>query len=221
MSTGAVPGETQEVVDKMKALCCEPGWMEHLSAAENQSGYDWTKAYQTGAIFQENLEAAGMRFDANEYFNVLTHLKPEEGYVLDYAYFAPGGDGLPRVYARPEDEPASGYSAEFDESEIGKFLEHIQTDGTEQGFFELVLLSIMGEQFYLAWHANYNDWEVVASQERLEEIVDFLKEEYHAIDENETTQAEAEESQELSQDIPLKDSRTAKHFRKNASTSPG
>ncbi len=32
----------------------------------------------------------------------------------------------------------------------------------------------MGGQFYLFWHANYNDWEIVASKERLIEMVDEI-----------------------------------------------
>jgi hypothetical protein len=35
--------------------------------------------------------------------------------------------------------------------------------------------------------------------------IHFLKEEHDKIDENETTQAEAEESQEFNKDVPLKD----------------
>jgi hypothetical protein len=36
----------------------------------------------------------------------------------------------------------------------------------------------MGEQFYLAWHAEYNDREVVSSPYRLKEIIERLNEEY-------------------------------------------
>jgi hypothetical protein len=38
-------------------------------------------------------------------------------------------------------------------------------DGTPQGFFQLALLRIMGGQFYLSWHANYNDHTVVCDKE--------------------------------------------------------
>jgi hypothetical protein len=34
----------------------------------------------------------------------------------------------------------------------------------------------MGEQFYLGWHFAYDDWEVVSSQERLDEIIELMNE---------------------------------------------
>jgi len=40
----------------------------------------------------------------------------------------------------------------------------------------------------------------------LSKNIHFLEEEHHKIDEDETTQAEAEESQEFNKDVPLKDS---------------
>ena len=81
------------MVNKMEALCCEDGWWKHLSEAQYKS--DETRRngeeFDTGAAYLESLEAAGERFDANEYFTVLTHLALEDGYVLDYVYCAPGG----------------------------------------------------------------------------------------------------------------------------------
>ena len=50
------------------------------------------------------MRATCERFDINRYFTVLTHLVLEDGYVLDYVYFAPGGDGAPYLYARREGE---------------------------------------------------------------------------------------------------------------------
>ena len=40
----------------------------------------------------------------------------------------------------------------------------------------MAVLSVMGEQFYLAWHFAYNDWEVVSSSERLDEIIKAMEE---------------------------------------------
>ena len=99
----------------MKALCCRDGWWENLSEVENK--YYEAKSngeeFDTGAAFLENLEAAGDRFDSNKYFTVLTHLALEDGYVLDYVYFAPGGDGTPYLYARRESEPEFANYSEY------------------------------------------------------------------------------------------------------------
>jgi hypothetical protein len=170
----------QEVVENMQALCCEEGWLETLTQAEYQQSLaeDDVEIIDIGATFLENLEAAGKKFDPNQYFTVLTHLSPEEGYLLDYVYFGPGGDGFPWLYARREtDPPFENYSA-YDQSGHVGYLSHIQVDGTAEGYYELVVLSILGEQFYLSWHGNYNDWEVVSSQERLEAIPAWLNEVY-------------------------------------------
>mgnify|MGYP001818240246 CR=1 FL=1 len=47
---------------------------------------------------------------------------------------------------------------------------HIQVDDTEDGFFQLVLLVVMGGQFYLFWHALYNDTTIVCTQAALEAL---------------------------------------------------
>ena len=191
MGDGIILADTQEVVDRMKALCCEDGWWDYLFAAEHK--YNEAKSngkeFATGAAFLESLEAAGERFDVNEYFTVLTHLAPEAGYVLDYVYYAPGGFGAPYMYARPEGERTfSNYSA-YQNAGVENFLSHIQVDDTAEGYYELVLLSIMGEQFYLSWHAAYDDWEVVSSRERLDAIIELMNEEHNPLTEEQVEAA--------------------------------
>ena len=184
--------DTQDVVNKMRALCCEDGWWKHLSEAEYKSheARRSGEEFDTGAFFLESLETAGERFDANEYFTVLTHLAPEDGYVLDYVYFAPGGgDGAPYLYARREGEPAFANYSAYQSAGVENYLSHIQVDGTAEGYYELSVLSIMGGQFYLAWHFEYNDWEVVSSRERLEEIIDWLNENYRPLTEEQVDAA--------------------------------
>jgi len=172
--------DTQEVVDNVRALCCEDGWWEHLSDAEYQysEANDNGEEIDIGAAFLEILEASGKRFDVNKYFNVLTHLAPEDGYLMDYVYFAPGGDGFPQIYTRPESEPSFENYSEYQEYGIEDYLGHIQTDGTAEGFFELAVLNILGEQFYLAWHAEYNDWDVIIRQEKMETIIELMDQKY-------------------------------------------
>ena len=56
------------------------------------------------------------------------------------------------------------------------YLEYIEGDGSEEAYFQWVVLQMMGDQFYLYWHANYNDAEIIASQTRLEEVVEEMSE---------------------------------------------
>ena len=184
--------DTQEVLNKMGALCCEEGWWNHLSEAEYNSdeARENGDEFDTGAAFLENLEVASERFDPNEYFTILTHLAPEDGYVLDYVYFAPGGgDGAPYLYARRESEPAFANYSAYQSAGVENYLSHIQVDGTAEGYYELAVLSIMGGQFYLSWHFEYNDWEVVSNRERLDAIIEWLNEKYAPLTEEQVEAA--------------------------------
>jgi hypothetical protein len=189
---GSTPLPTHEVVNKMGALCCEDGWWNHLSEAEYKADEARRNGeeFDIGAGFLESLDAVGKRFYVHEYFTVLTHLALEDGYVLDYVYFAPGGgDGAPYLYARPEGVPTFANYSEYEVARVENYLSHIQVDGTAEGYYELAVLNIMGGQFYLAWHFGYNDWEVVSSQERLEAIVELLNEEYRPLTEEQVEAA--------------------------------
>lgn len=184
--------DTHEVVNKMEALCCEDGWWKHLSEAEYKSDEARKngKDFDAGAFFLESLDTAGERFDANKYFTVLTHLATEDGYVLDYVYFAPGGaDGAPYLYARPESEPPFAHYSAYQKTGAENYLSHVQVDGTAEGYYELVVLNIMGEQFYLSQHFLYDDWDVVSSREMVEAIIERLNEQYRPLSEEQVEAA--------------------------------
>lgn len=119
-------------------------------------------------------------FDVNAYFEILTHLTVEPGYVLDYVYDYTGMGGRPVIYARPADRPAFAsyeeYATALESTEAGSqsvdhsndYLLHVRVDDTAEGYFELAMLRIMGDQFYLMWHAGYNDTTIVCDKESLE-----------------------------------------------------
>jgi len=117
---------------------------------------------------------SGEEFDPNLYFSALDHLNMEEGYILDYVYYYNGMGGRPVLYARPQEQaPYRNYEQyEATSHESDPFLNHVQADGTPESYFQLVLLSIMGGQFYLDWHANYNDTRVLCDSEALETLLE-------------------------------------------------
>ena len=125
----------------------------------------------------------GETFDASKYLTVLTHLSMQQGYVLDYVYFTSWTSGWPRLYARPESSLRYQTYDEFYEATgvtLGSesrwdYLDRVQTDGAPEGFYELLVLRIMGGQFYLHWHAHYNDTQVVCDSARLDEILTELR----------------------------------------------
>jgi len=124
-------------------------------------------------LMSEDAEKTEGDFDVNLYFTVLDRLSMEPGYVLDYVYDYAGIGGAPVLYARPIDRPAYQRYREYIIVENANqpaeredfYMNHILADGTPEGFFQLALLLIQGEQFYQFWHALYNDDAIVCDLE--------------------------------------------------------
>ncbi len=127
-------------------------------------------------------------FDVNRYFDVLKHLSMRPGYVLDYCYMFSSHAGSPCLYARPVDAPPirtaselMGWTDEFDliseqafgnaQDEKEPLLHYLVADGTPQSFFELLVLEHLAAQFYLYWHAFYNDTRILVSCEDIEALI--------------------------------------------------
>ena len=128
-------------------------------------------------LAQENAVKVGTEFDANSYFSVLDRLTMEPGYVLDYVYLFQSIGGRPVLYARPESQPPfaayEDLAAALPDPQ-GAYLRHVQIDTTPEGYLQFVVLAIMGEQFYLYWHAFYNDTTPVCSRQAVERVLDTL-----------------------------------------------
>lgn len=133
----------------------------------------------------------GGEFDVNAVFSVLNHLSMEEGYVMDYVYDFFQSGGSPLLYVRPAsaapyktyDDFASAADKftrpENDKSlvwmvmgeQTGVFGNKIKIDSTKEGYFEYTALQILGAQFYLWWHANYNDTRIVCQPQEVESVL--------------------------------------------------
>jgi hypothetical protein len=99
----------------------------------------------------------------------------EPGYALDYVYYFDGFNGRPIIYTRKIDKKPFLSFKEFPNSlndptgyftlqlyGTGRALRGmVHVDGTEEGFFEYAVLQVMGDQFFLEWHANYNDGTII------------------------------------------------------------
>jgi hypothetical protein len=95
----------------------------------------------------------------------------DDGYVLDYVYDTASMYAYPLLYARLKTSPGFPDVTTFEKvfgkttdprSVVGAFLDRIRTDGSRQGFIQLAALRLVGDQFYLFWHANYNDTEILS-----------------------------------------------------------
>jgi hypothetical protein len=124
-------------------------------------------------LLTESPVESGTEFDPNQYFTVFSHLSMEAGYVLDFVYTYDGMGGYPTLYARSTDlQPF--LSLEDVPSGMDYYLNHVQVEDTPEGYLQYAILASTAEQFYLSWHANYNDQEIVCSSEALKIIVKTL-----------------------------------------------
>lgn len=115
----------------------------------------------------------GTEFDPNEYFSVFDRLSMQDEYTLDYVYTYNWMGGYPTMYARYEEWTPFLSQADL-RAGMDNYLDHLVVEDTPEGYLQYAMLAITAEQFYLDWHANYNDMEIVCSHDALEGIVKAL-----------------------------------------------
>lgn len=114
----------------------------------------------------------GDEFDVNQYFTVLTHISMQDDYLLDYVYISESLGGSPLLYARPESQdPYASMEDVPENTQLPDFHEYLEVEDVEQGYFEYVVLNTMASQFYLDWHALYNDFEIVCNSDEVNTII--------------------------------------------------
>ncbi len=157
------------------------GWCE-------DEAYDWRGPVQSIQVlhaqadslwpehFQDGEEKRrGNEFNPVEYFKALTHILPPRGLVLEYLYCG-GMDGRPVFYWKSAAD-AGPENCETDNIFVNdggspeKIAEKLELDHTLESFYELFVFKTLAGQFYLSWHANYNDTQIVLSQDDVEKII--------------------------------------------------
>lgn len=131
-------------------------------------------------------------FDPNTYFSALHHIKLKPGYVLDYTLYNGGLGGNPILYARKINDKPFNTLHEYTEKlkELGKMSDKsykissdnnpysvesaIELTDSDESYLEYIIFIIMSEQFYLMWHSNYNDYQVVFTKEKLAGILNDI-----------------------------------------------
>lgn len=129
-------------------------------------------------LMKEDSVKTEIGFDVNLYFFVLNHLSMQPDYVLDYVYSYKSGGGKPVIYARHIDQSSYLTISEYEKSRgpyqvqepSYKFMDRIHVDGTAEGFFQFIVLRLMSNQFYLYWHAWYNDLKIICDPSDLKEL---------------------------------------------------
>jgi len=122
---------------------------------------------------QENPTKQGGEFDPNRYFEAFTHLHMQEGYVLDFVYHQDGMGGYPLLYARPVDQAPYATEADYLAAAPDQpdYLSFVVPQDSPEGYFEYAAFAVLANQFYLDWHANYNDWQVLCGRDDVDKLI--------------------------------------------------
>jgi hypothetical protein len=132
------------------------------------------RGMQTNDIPQTLYETGikqGDEFDINDYFQVLPNLSMQQGYTLDYVLIPDSLGSFPLIAARPTDQAAYSTEADIKEQGVRDYWKYVEINDVEQGYFEFTTFYILSSEFYLVWHANYHDAEVVCDREAVDAIV--------------------------------------------------
>lgn len=150
---------------------------------------DHIKTIQSKAIYIENLgdlETHKQLFDANRYFEFLTHLSLNEGTILDYFMLPATGIGTsgPLLFTRDEDD-LPDFTQFYKVGEQNRvewngspdierriYMSDILLDGSVESMVEYIILDTIGDQFALWWHSNYNDLIPVFTKEHINNIME-------------------------------------------------
>lgn len=123
--------------------------------------------------------------DVNDYFRILKNISMEKGWMLDYLYWIDGLGSYPVIFAKKEGEDIAFLEKYKKDYRLrSEYLTHIKTDGTGDGYFQFVVLSIIGDQFGLGWHANYHDGIITCTKDAVENVFKKRNDNFFRFDEN-------------------------------------
>jgi len=123
-------------------------------------------------------QALQMTFQAEDYFSVLKNISLEENWRLGFVYCRDENGAAPILIAYQTDDEFKTLGAKVTKAYRSakiygneNYWEHIKLNGTEDAYFEYVVLSILGSQFSLDSRANYNDIEIVCTKPAIQEVI--------------------------------------------------
>jgi hypothetical protein len=166
-------------------------------AKKTQSWANKIKSYQKKApnLFDEDVEKSASEFRIDYYFDILDRIGLEKGWLVDYLYIQHGIGGGPEIIAYPEakkeeyiktinkiNDNELNYNSGDSDSEniihtflnyddVDNYLDHVKLDGSEESYLQFVILTALGFQFSLFWHALYNDKEFICTSEKADKTI--------------------------------------------------
>lgn len=127
---------------------------------------------------ERNASKRGGEFDANRIFDALPNLTMRDGFTLDYVYHQDGMGGYPVLYVRPTGQLPYATEAAYDAApKQPDYLTFVTPRDSTEGYLEYAIFAQSANQFYLDWHANYNDWQVLCGGDDIEDVIRSLENE--------------------------------------------
>ena len=123
---------------------------------------------------------ANVRFDPNDYFRVLPHLKISADHILDYVYYWNGGTvGYPVLYVRKRNQVAFQDYAQYEAKSgttnraqlLYRYMESINVDDTAEGYLQFIILRTMGGRFCVL---SSGGEQIIGSESALRRHLDLL-----------------------------------------------
>ena len=102
----------------------------------------------------------------NRFLQVFDKIKLKKGFTLDYTYRAGGLGGEPLIYTRKKEVPRLStheYIEKYRRIDTHPYFNEITIEINPESFFQIDVFSQIVNQFYLSWHANYNDHQFIFS----------------------------------------------------------
>lgn len=140
-----------------------------------------TLTNQSNNFFPQPLHRHLVDFDPMHYFALLPQLRSPAGRVLDWLYVG-HKNGWPFLYWRDAhaaphthceqlfQEPGWMHGQDMQQA----ITEPVQTDGSAQGYLQLVLFRLKAGHAMLRWHAGYKSVSLLCNTQDLEDLVSRL-----------------------------------------------
>jgi len=133
---------------------------------------------QSNDLFAQPLHRQQVDFDPMHYFALLPQLQPPARRVLDWLYVG-NRNGWPFLYWRDAhaaphtqceqlfQEPGWMHGQDMQQA----ITEPVQTDGSAQGYLQLVLYRLKAGHAMLRWHAGYKSVSLLCHSQELQDLV--------------------------------------------------
>jgi len=137
---------------------------------------DWHRpiSQRGNALNLAPLDRDNTGYEPMHRFALLSHLRPPAGRVLDWLHTG-GRNGHPFLYWRDADAAPHTHTEQLkaepgwrrDQEMRQAVAEPVQTDGSPEGWLQLVLLRLLAGNTLVRWHSAYNSVALICSQDEL------------------------------------------------------